>query len=162
LNDLSQERLRALLHYDPETGRFTWIAPSGRRVKAGSIAGCKTCGYIAIRIDGRRYMAHRLAWLYQTGQWPTCVVDHKNGERHDNRWSNLREATPSQNRANMRKLDRNTSGHKGVTRHRAKWAAQIHVGGKHFHLGVYVSAAEAAEAYNAAAKQFFGEFARAA
>lgn len=165
MDKLTQARLRALLHYDPETGVFRWLVATGRRVKAGQEAGClMPSGYVGIRIDNRRYMAHRLAWLYMTGEWPTGEIDHINGRRTINEWRNLRVATSAENKANARTPSHNTSGHKGVTFHkrRGKWAAQIHVNGKHIALGLFDNKEDAAAAYWRAARERFGQFARAA
>jgi hypothetical protein len=100
---LTAERLRELLDYDPETGRFIWRKdhPTAKHIKAGSVAGTKNGrGYWVIGVAGAKYVAHRLAWLYVTGEWPAHLVDHENGDRLDNRFANLREATDSQNNFN--------------------------------------------------------------
>ena len=150
---LTAERLREILNYDPDTGVFTWRVPKGRRVKAGAVAGCDNGDeYIRIRIDGRDYRAHRLAWLYVHGCWPSDQLDHINGNRSDNRMSNLREATPAENNQNRAISSKNTSGFPGVHWHRAKckWQAQINVNGKKRHLGWLSDPAEAHAAYTAA------------
>ena len=91
---LTYERLRELLHYDPETGAFTWIKSTYRKGQPGTPAGClsKRLGYILIGIDKRLYYAHRLAFLWMTKQWPEKEVDHINLDKADNRWANLRPA----------------------------------------------------------------------
>jgi hypothetical protein len=96
---LTQARLKELLHYDPESGAITWASRPSSRVKVGMLAGKvhPTQGYRQVRADKSLYYAHRLAWLYMTGEWPAADVDHINHVRDDNRWSNLRGATRSQN-----------------------------------------------------------------
>jgi citrate synthase len=91
--DLTAEELRRVLHYDPDTGIFTWKVTLSNRNPAGKKAGCiDHYGYIMMSIHGKRYKAHRLAWLYMTGAWPTNQIDHKFNNRSDNRFSELREA----------------------------------------------------------------------
>ena len=112
-------------------------------------------------VDKREYLEHRLAWFYVNGTWPK-QVDHRNNVKSDNRISNLRETTSSQNNMNRKKNGRNRSGRKGVTeRKRSRnWEAQIAVDGKDVYLGKFPSLEEAANAYNAAALKYHGEFAR--
>jgi hypothetical protein len=101
---LTAERLRELLHYDPDTGVFTWLRVKGRRVRVGALSGkANGGGYFQIGVDGRIYYAHRLAWLYVHGEWPVASIDHVNCDRCDNRLANLRPATKAQNAANARK-----------------------------------------------------------
>jgi hypothetical protein len=161
---ITAERLRELLHYDPETGVFTWRLPR-RGVRAGYEAGAsRSDGYRRIQVDGRVIYAHRLAWPYMTGEWPDAEIDHINGDPSDNRIVNLRPATRSQNSANGRKPSDNTSGLKGVSWHARgrKWRAQIVVNGKCRHLGLFDCPAAAHAAYLAATEKFFGEYARVA
>src|SRR5690349_15052213 len=99
---LTQQYLKEILHYDPETGVFIWYTSRGH-CKAGNVAGSLNLGYILIGICNFKYQAHRLAWLYMTGEWPTFEIDHKNGVSSDNRWENLREATRIINGQNRRK-----------------------------------------------------------
>lgn len=167
---LTAEKLRELLRYDPETGVFTWrvnrVCGKGRvRVFAGDVAGSEHCrGYRAISINGRPMLAHRLAWLYVTGAWPCAQVDHKNANRADNRWVNLRAATNAQNARNGTKRSTNKSGFKGVCWYppTKRWRATITVSAKQISLGYFEAPGEASAAYQAAAKKYFGEFARAA
>jgi hypothetical protein len=161
---LTQERLKELLHYDPETGVFTWLKSRGVR-KAGSVAdgqhrpaGRQT--YVRIGIDCNRYDAHRLAFLYMTGRWPNPEVDHIDLDGTNNRWSNLREATTSQNGANRGKHRDNKSGFKGVYADGNKWLACIMVNYRAIRLGLFSTKEEAALAYNEAAKKHHSEFAR--
>lgn len=101
---LTAERLREILHYDPETGVFTWRVKHGRGTSVrhpGDEFGTALCkGYRMGGLLGRQYSVHRLAFLYMTGEWPKADVDHVNRVRSDNRWANMREATRSQNLAN--------------------------------------------------------------
>jgi HNH endonuclease/AP2 domain len=161
---LTAERLRQLLDYDPETGIFRWrIARQGVRVgaAAGSLNGR---GYRQTQIDGQLYPAHRLAWLYVYGEWPTIDIDHINGIQGDNRLANLRLATKSQNRANARRHKNNTSGYEGVylDRRNGRFLAQIGFNGHRKYLGLFDTPELAHQAYCAAAQKYHGEFARAA
>lgn len=164
---LTQERLKQLLRYDPETGLFYWRENRGGR-KAGEIAGCTKRTYTAISVDDRIYRGHLLAWLYMTGRWPDRFIDHKDLNKHNNAWTNLREATKSQNQANVGLIKSNKSGLKGVSRYRAgenygkPWQSGIRVNGKSMHLGHFSTKEEAHAAYCSAAEKIFGEFARAA
>src|SRR5665213_3102737 len=107
---LTQARLKKLLHYDPLTGMFTWRITHGRhdRWKAGARAGNlhKSDRRWLIRIEGIRYKAHRLAWLYMTGRWPRDQIDHKDTDSSNNVFTNLREATNAQNQQNRRRAMR--------------------------------------------------------
>ena len=136
---LTQARLKELLNYCPDTGQFIWRVT--RRVKAGSIAGARhpTQGYIAIKIDGVLYRAHRLAWLYSFGYWPPDDVDHINRIRDDNRLHNLRLATRAQNCQNRRIRTDNKSGYPGVNWHSRdlKWRAYINIRNKNVSLGYF-------------------------
>lgn len=160
-SSLTAERLRELLHYDPETSLFTWRNDAGRwgRIKAGSVAGSPNeDGYIRIGIDGGLYRAHRLAFLYMTGAWPTADVDHKFGIRSDNRWSEIRDATHAQNLQNRRSPQANSkSGLLGVSWHNGRPRAQIRVGGIPVHLG-YFDTPELAHAAYLEAKARHHEF----
>ena len=159
---LTAERLRSLLIYDPATGIFTRRV-SRQGFHAGTQAGVihKASGYVYIGVDRKRYRAHRLAWLYMTGEWPV-EIDHDNTIRSDNRWSNLREATRSQNNANAQRRADNTSGHKGVSwvARVNRWRAYITSHGRQCHLGYFRDYRGAIDARDAAFQQQFGEFAR--
>lgn len=163
MSDLTAERLRELVHYDPDTGAFVWKV--ARRLKgAGERAenyGWE--GYGRIHMDGRNYAAHRLAWFYIHGHWPPGLIDHVNGIPGDNRISNLRVADANANAMNRRKSTRNTSGYKGVSVYRrsGKWRAEIAARGARYTVGFYDTPEEAAAAYRVAAAKIHGEFARA-
>lgn len=159
---LTVDRLRSVLSYNSETGEFRWLE-TRRRGHIGKAAGCisKQSGYVLIKIDGKLYMAHRLAWLHAHGCWPSNRTDHVNGVRSDNRLSNLREANPSQNGANRRLTERNSLGLKGVSRRYGKYRATIIKDYKQIFLGSFDSPEDAHRAYVDAAKRLYGEFARA-
>lgn len=159
---LTQAELKAALHYEPATGTFWWRYAKSARVQAGQSAGSETQGYINIQVDGALYRAHRLAWLYVYGEWPSTGIDHINGNSLDNRLANLRLANQSQNTANGKLRSDCASGFKGVTKYRSRWVATIRVSGKKLHLGVFDTPEIAHEAYIVAAKKFHGQFARAA
>lgn len=140
---LTQNRLKELLVYDPDTGGFVWRRTKGR-AKAGQPAGATdTYGYRVIRVDGVLYKAHRLAWLYVHGKWPDGLLDHINRAPGDNRLLNLREVTQSENSHNSNR--RAKSGVPGVRwrsdRHR--WVAQIRIGYRQHVLGSFTSKDEA-------------------
>lgn len=162
LAQITQKRLKEILHYNPDTGVFTWLVDK-TRVMAGDRAGKVTRdGYVDIGVDGKRYPAHRLAVFYMTGKMPSEYVDHINSDRSDNRWINLRLASNSQNQMNVPMWSNNTSGFKGVSwhKHEGRWRASIRVGGKRKHLGYFDTAEQGRAAYNEAAKIYHGEFAR--
>lgn len=158
---LTAKRARELLKYDPGTGLLHWrIGRPGLR--AGDLAGTLTKGgYIQIEVDYRLYKAHRVIWLIVTGKWPKHQVDHRNGKRANNRWKNLREATPLQNSRNRRPGKANTSGRIGVSylRKQRRWSAYIGVCNRTVKLGVFGTFNEAAKARDLAERRFFGEFA---
>jgi len=136
---ITQEQLKELLHYNPDTGVFTWKkVVIKNQVKVGDIAGCKDSdtGYIKISIRGEKYKAHRLAFLYMTGEWPKKHIDHKNHTRHDNSWLNIRAVSRLENSRNRRLSYTNKSGVSGVTWNKRKklWLARISVEGDRIYL----------------------------
>lgn len=158
---LTAERLREVLHYDPETGVFTWKARTSNRVKVGDEVGFTlTRGYVGTMLDGRRYKLHRLAWLYVYGVWPDGDIDHKDGIKDNNRISNLRVVDMSTNQQNLKQARSNsTSGllgvHKTVAgRHGKKiWMARIKANGKTTCLGYFENPTEAHQVYLAAKRK---------
>jgi len=148
--ELTQARLKELLHYDPETGIFTRLVRCSQ-MPAGSIAGSSDGrGYLQIKIDRRIYLNHRLAFLYMRGEFPPAHTDHKNGVVDDNRWANLRHATRSENLHNQGGPRRdNTSGFLGVCwdKHKQKWLAQIRLNNRTRHIGRFDDPAVAHAAY---------------
>ena len=160
---LTAERLRDLLTYEPSTGVFTWRFWR-YHMRAGDVAGSlnKKLGCIMIGIDGGLYYAHRLAWLYQTGEWPPQEIDHRDGNPLNNRWANLRLAAHAENVRNARKRRDNKSGLKGVcwSRQHGKWRADINLNHTRHFLGLFDAAEVAHLAYRRAARRLHGEFAR--
>jgi HNH endonuclease/AP2 domain len=153
---LTRARLRELLHYDQDTGGFRWWKREGNELCLGNVAGC-----VRIRILGRNYRAHQLAWLYVTGRWGRPMIDHRDGDPTNNRWSNLRRASASQNGANRGRSRHNSSGYKGVSLRRSgRWEAYITKKRRRMHLGTFDTPEAAHDAYVAAARKLFGEFAR--
>lgn len=148
---ISAERLREILLYEVNTGVF---------IRDGQVAGTiNKQGYRQIRVDGRIYLAHRLAWLHFYGEWPKAEIDHVNGDRTDNRMVNLRLATSSQNKANAAIRRDNTSGVKGVSYRKdtGKWTAYIN---RKIKLGCYSTLEEATKVRRAAEASLHGQFAR--
>lgn len=159
--DFDVAYLKSRLHYNPETGIFIWLKQR-RSTEIGKVAGTTANSVVKIYIDGKCYMAHRLAWLYMTGEWPSDLIDHKNMNSVDNRWENLRQADHAKNAMNTGIRKDNTSGYKGVAwdARVCKWRADIKVCGKRKHLGMFSLPEVAHEAYKQAAKKYFGEFGR--
>ena len=154
---LTQAELKKMLTYNPETGDFTWVTAPAQSVKVGEIAGSKdTYGYHKIALQRKTYKAHRLAWLYMYGEFPSSPIDHINGVRHDNRIENLRAVTAQQNQQNQKRFKHNTSGVTGVHWHAkaAKWHARIFAGGKRIHLGAFDSLPLAEAARKAAEAKY--------
>jgi hypothetical protein len=163
---LTRAHLQDLLDYDSATGVFKWriTRPGlGGRILAGTVAGSVWAdGYRRICIHGKSYRAGRLAFLFMTGVWPPEWVDHENRNRSDDRWGNLRSATPKQNQGNRPRQASNALGLKGVCyeARRNKYKAYIQMNGRTVNLGRFATATEAQAAYAAAAEKYFGQFAR--
>lgn len=152
---LTAERLRSLMHYDPETGAFERIKPLQGNA-AGPLNGyVDVFGYVILKVDYKNRKAHRLAWLYVHGEWPLGVIDHINGVKTDNRIANLRDATYAINSQNVLASPKNNRlGLRGVTsRHGGKYAASIMAQGVRHHLGLFTTPEAAASAYLAAKKR---------
>lgn len=148
---LTQARLQELLTYDPNTGVFVWQKRTSNRVKLGHICSClDKHGYIVIRLDGKLYKSHQLAWLYAYGVFAK-ELDHINQIRNDNRLVNLRQATRSQQMHNAGPLKNNTSGVKGVSwdKRVRKWHARIWINGKCQCLGFFETLETAQKVRNA-------------
>ena len=171
---LTQDYLKAVLNYDPETGIFTWRKRpelSGRYAKTwssryeGKQAGCKkhktdaTNNYLLIGINRKIYRAHRLAWLYMTGEFPPTQIDHIDGNGLNNSFSNLRIATRKQNLANAKMKGCSRVGAKGVRKRGNSYQAYIRKGGKQVYLGSSKLLDEASALYERAAQELHGDYA---
>jgi hypothetical protein len=160
------DRLRELLHYNPDTGIFTWRVTRSRKAKAGTQAGSLHTRrlYVVIRIEQQNYAAHRLAWAYVHGQWPLGDLDHVSMDYADNRIANLRPASRSENMGNTKPHRDNACGLKGANfdSRRGRWVSYIMKDGHHKWLGYFDTAEQAHTAYCEEAARLFGTFARAA
>lgn len=146
---LTQSRLKEVLEYKPNTGEWIWIKPLANRTPLGSVAGSiNREGYRTIVIDKKRYQSSRLACLYMTGNWPSEEMDHIDRNRTNDSWSNLRQASRTENAVNRNTFKNNTSGSKGVYWYdRTKmWMASIGVDSKLIHLGYFHTKEEAVKA----------------
>ncbi len=159
---LSAERLREVLNYDRDTGQFRWRDDLPVRVGPrmnGKPAGTPMWdGYIKIKIDGTLYSAHRLAWLYVHGEWPAGNVDHRDTNRANNAFDNLRLATHAQNSAN-KSPNKSRSPARGVMPHGPGYVARVHHAGKRYYLGYFTTVEAASAAYEAKARELHGDFA---
>lgn len=178
--DLTANLLREILEYDPSSGIFTWkqrhaeLFSDGKYSAvracsiwnaklAGKAAGCPSAyGYTVIRIQDRLYGAHRLAWLYMTGEWPEGEVDHRDLDKSNNAWSNLRPATHQQNSLNCKIRRHNRLGVKGVCFHKetGKYRARITTNREVISLGLYETPKMASAAYADASAKYHMEYGR--
>lgn len=154
---VTQKRVREVLAYDPETGVFTWKIGTARGRPGERAGAVSSIGYRYVAVDGRRYLAHRLAWFYVHGEWPRDQIDHINGKRDDNAISNLREATNAQNQRNSAgKI--NSTGFRGITKKGNRFRASITVDNRVHFLGSFKTAEEAHAAYLEARAKHHGAF----
>lgn len=152
MSDLTAEMVRQLLSYDPHTGVFTWRVKPAPAIRAGSIAGRTDArGYSGINIRYKKYASHRLAWLYVTGEWPSQQIDHIDKNPSNNRFSNLRDVSGSDNCLNRDHPGKaRAAATKGVTLLKSgRWQAQISVNAKVEYLGSFTTEADASAAYQA-------------
>lgn len=157
---LSQASLREQLLYLPEKGEFWWIAARKGRDLTRQAGTINNFGYRVIMLNGHRYVASRLAWLYMTGNLPAQEIDHINRNQSDDRWINLREVSRSENACNTATRIDNASGYRGVCwdKQKLKWKVQVSVKGgkriqKHFE-----DINSAVDFYKSKAEELFGEF----
>lgn len=151
-----QSKLKEILEYSPETGEFTYIVRRGY-MTAGEVAGSVNGhGYKQIKFEGKLQQSHRLAFLYMTGAWPVGEVDHKDTDRLNNKWDNLRDVGIVVNRRNKSKHKNNTSGVIGVSWNKVSgtWQAHIGVDGKLIGLGNFVHKEDAILARMTAEKEY--------
>ena len=155
--ELTQDRVKELFDYDPESGVVTRKITTGKRAIKGVVVGslCSQ-GYLVVRIDYKQYKLHRIIWLWMTGRWPDPEVDHENQIRDDNKWKNLRRATRLQNGRNQKLPKRNQSGVCGVSWHKScrKWLARITVNGKSVYLGTFALLEDARSAREHAEEKY--------
>lgn len=153
---LTQRELKRVLKYDKETGIFVWKKSLSNRVKSGDIAGSlDAAGYLSVRINKKAYYLHRLAFLYIEGYLPENLVDHKDRNRKNNKWNNLREESSTCNSRNCCISKNNKSGITGVSwsKQANKWEASISKESKKIYIGSFINLEQAAEArYNAEVK----------
>lgn len=136
---MNQETLKEQLSYNPETGVFTRNISNNSRYPVGGVAGSRRKdGYVVIQLGKKKYKAHRLAWLYMTGEWPKQDLDHINRVKHDNRIKNLRDIAHQENMANMAK-----SENVGIYKHGNKWKACVRINNKSQYLGLFTTRAQA-------------------
>lgn len=162
---LTEEYLKSLLHYTPDTGIFTWLESRGR-VKVGDTAGIlQPDGYRYITINGNKFLEHRLAWFYMTGSFPSGeqnYIDHIDGNKSNNRIGNLRVCSDAENKRNRGRQSNNTNDFKGVSydNRRGKYYPRITnpQTGKQENLGSYLTQEEASIVYELKAIEYFGEF----
>lgn len=145
----TRERVTELLGYDEKSGTLRWRVNRRGPVKAGDECRYKNAdGYIMVKIDGCKLMAHRIAWLIHFGHWPDGDIDHINGHRSDNRIINLRDVSRTINLQNRRSpQSTNTTGYLGVRRDKQRYVAQIKTPDQHIRIGTFCTPEEAHAAY---------------
>lgn len=159
---ITHDYLLSILDYNKLTGVFTWKV-NKHRAYAGDVAGCENnSGYIKIGINNHEYRAHRLAWFYVHGKWPTSDIDHIDMNKSNNAISNLRLASKTENRQHVGIRKHNKCGFKGVwfDEKRKHFRVEIKNNKKRIYLGSFATPEEAHAAYCEAAKKLHGEFAR--
>ena len=165
---ISVDVLREYFELDAEAGKIFWkkkTAARSNRIKLGNEAGSLSDGYVRVSLFKKKMMGHKVIWALVNDEWPEGDIDHINMNRSDNRISNLRKVTRSENFFNITKRSTNTSGYKGVTTRdqngKIRYVAQIAYNHNYKYLGIYNSPEEAKAAYDEAAKLYHGEYARA-
>lgn len=163
-NDLTQQQVRDLFDYSPDAGLLIWKVERYRK-HPGDVAGCihkiknKDYWCVSVSVNYKRYLAHRIIWLWVTGEWPDKEIDHKDRDGTNNRWLNLRKASHPQNGKNLSLKKTNTTGFSGVSKARnGRYRARIMVNRKEIYLGEFASVEEAAKVRRRAALKYFGEF----
>jgi HNH endonuclease len=157
---LTFEDINKLLRYEPETGKLYWKRSNANRVEVGDETGNFNRGYLEITINYHNYRAHRVAYLLTTGKWPKNDIDHCDHDGTNNKWSNLRDATRTQNSYNQTISIRNKSGIKGVRFNKLtqRYLTEITINGKNIHLGSFKTLEPAVRKRLLAEKHYFGEF----
>lgn len=153
------EDLKRQMHYDPETGKLTWLISKKGVTQGRQVSPRPTNdGYLQCVFNGKHYYQHVLIWFYQTGEWPKDCIDHINRERADNRWGNLREATQTQNLYNSTGA-LNKTGYKNITETKWGWVVTTRVNKKATNFGTYKTLDEAVEVAKRVRQDVHGEFA---
>ena len=157
---LTLERLKKDLHYDPQTGVFTWLVHKGSRVPGPIPRNPDKNGYLRVGVDGKTYKQHRLAWYYMTSEWPPEQIDHIDTIVTNNRWANLRLATQTQNQCNRGARKKTVSGLKGVSWNakKCRWQVSVGLNNKLLYVGLFDDKYEAHAAYCRAAQECHGVF----
>ena len=163
IKEITLEILREVLNYNSESGFFTWNVMTGRRNRVGSVAGTiSSRGYVKIKVLGKAYYAHRLAWLYFYGDWPNGEIDHVNRIRSDNKIRNIRLASRSENLCNKTIQKNNILKIKGVSKcaqgKDRPFYSRITKNGNRVYLGSFGTIEEASFAYKVAAQTMHGDF----
>lgn len=158
--DIDLAKLRTLIEYDPDSGDFTHIKTRNSVTVGQQCGWIEKNGYVRLRVGKHKILAHRLAWLFMTGHWPSGIIDHADRNRSNNSWSNLRLATARQNAMNAKLQKNNTSGCAGVTwrKHLSRWQATIRISGERVSLGHFAELPDAIAARRAAEEMHYGEF----
>lgn len=158
------QHLRECLDYNPRTGALTWRERPRSHFKNDGVWAAwnkkhshtevfsRKGGYLSLKVDGVQYLAHRVAWAMETGEWPKGGIDHINGDKSDNRISNIRDVSPAENSKNKVASKNNTSGFIGIGWNKAskKWMAYIGSGSGQLHLGLFSDINDAIAARKAA------------
>lgn len=154
---MDRVELMNTLHYCPDSGVFTWKIKRRGTNGIHKVAGSSNGKYIRIIVNRKKFYAHRLAWLFQTGEYPKGIIDHINGDKTDNRIENLRDVSHSNNGANRFNQANNTSGNIGVSfcNTKKRWIAKIVKDYKHIHIGYFKEKTDAISAYGNAKKRLF-------
>lgn len=155
---VTADQVRELFDYNQNDGHLRWKV-ARQKINKGGIAGSVSTsdGYRYVCFDGRDYLAHRIIWLWVTGEWPACQIDHYDRIRSNNKWTNLREATNSKNMRNTGPQSNNSTGVRGVDIRRGKYRTRIHVDGKEVVVGRFLTIEEAKIARASAEKLFWGQ-----
>jgi len=159
-SSVSIEEIKARVRFDSETGKLHRVTASGGSKVGQETGSMSSSGYLGVGICGKAFLCHRIAWLLHYGEWPEFEVDHINGMKTDNRISNLRSATRSENVNNTNLRSDSTSGYKGVnySNQHGRYRARIVVKGKRMHVGMYDTPEQAHEALCAARNAYHGKF----
>ena len=160
VDPITEQMIRTCLRYEPETGHLIWINHWSKPQMIGRLAASKTVkGYKRIKINGIALRQNRVVWFLHYGHWPEGLIDHIDGNKENNSLRNLRVTDVYGNARN--KAPASSTGFKGVScKANGRYSATITPGGEYKHLGTFVDVLDAAKAYDAAARHYFGEFAR--